>query len=387
MTVTFISNYLSHHQLPFCLEMQRQLGEGFRFVATDKISEKRLLLGYPNLNRTYPFVIRAYEDDLQDKQAYELVDRADVVIIGSAPLKYVQCRLANRKLTFLYTERIYKKSVQYWKLPVRLLRFWKTYGRYRSLYLLCSSAYTASDFAKTFTFLNKAYRWGYFPATKRYDDIEQLMKQKIPGSLVWAGRFIDWKHPEYVVEIASRLKAAGYQFRINMIGNGEMLETIRQMVTERNLQEQVILTGAMSPEEVRQYMEQSEVYLFTSDRTEGWGAVTNEAMNSGCAVTASHIIGAVPFLVQDKENGLIYQDGDIDDLYNKVRFLLDNPQKRAAMGKTAYETITEQWNAENAAKRLLSLCEALCKGEKSPELFANGVCSKAPLLKNNWYKS
>jgi hypothetical protein len=37
----------------------------------------------------------------------------------------------------------------------------------------------------------------------------------------------------------------------------------------------------MPPEEVRVHMEQSNIYLFTSDFGEGWGAVLNEAMNSG----------------------------------------------------------------------------------------------------------
>ena len=36
---------------------------------------------------------------------------------------------------------------------------------------------------------------------------------------------------------------------------------------------------------------------------EGWGAVVNEAMNSGCAVVADHMIGAAPWLIRQGENG------------------------------------------------------------------------------------
>ena len=49
-------------------------------------------------------------------------------------------------------------------------------------------------------------------------------------------------------------------------------------------------------------MEKSEIFLFTSDKGEGWGAVLNESMNSACAVVASHAIGSVPFLLKDGEN-------------------------------------------------------------------------------------
>ncbi len=48
------------------------------------------------------------------------------------------------------------------------------------------------------------------------------------------------------------------------------------------------MLGAMSPDKVRAYMERADVFLFTSDFNEGWGAVLNESMNSGCAVVASH---------------------------------------------------------------------------------------------------
>lgn len=51
----------------------------------------------------------------------------------------------------------------------------------------------------------------------------------------------------------------------------------------------------MKASEVRSYMEKADIYLFTSDFNEGWGAVLNESMNSGCAVVASHAIGSVPF--------------------------------------------------------------------------------------------
>ena len=133
-------------------------------------------------------------------------------------------------------------------------------------------------------------------------------------------------------------------------------------------------------------MEQSQIFLFTSYRNEGWGAVLNESLNSGCAVVASHAIGSVPFLLQDGKNGFIYKDGDINDLFNKVKYLLDNEAERINMQKSAYETIINEWNAENAAKKLIELLTKLLNGENVETLFESGVCSKAKILKDNWFK-
>lgn len=380
MKLVFLSNYLSVHQVPFCEYMYQKLGTDFWFIATEEIEPERLTQGYSDLNSKYPFVIRAYEGDAEKQKAQQLTDEADVVMLGSAPMEYLQPRLKAQKLTFLYSERIYKTGYQAWKLPVRLWRFWNKFGRYKSLYLLCASAFTAGDFAKTGTFLHKTYKWGYFPKTHTCDDVDALISSKKPNTILWVARFIDLKHPEQVVEVARRLKAENYDFKIQMLGSGERWNAIEKMICDYDLQEQVELVGAVPAEQVRSYMDAASIFLFTSDRNEGWGAVLNESMNSACAVVASDAIGSVPFLIKDGENGLCYRSGDVDELYEKVVYLLNNPQKCETLGKNAYETITKLWCAETATERLLELCVAL--QDKKQTTYSTGPCSIAYVLKD-----
>lgn len=375
MRFVFLSNYLTIHQLPFCQYLYKKFGEAFRFVATIPTKEERLLQGYSDLNSKYPFVVRAYENAEQEKEAIRLTTEADVVIFGGAPLSYVQPRLSAKKLTFLYSERLYKSGVPTLKLPLHRLRYQIKYGRYPNLHLLCASAYTAEDFSKVGLFSGKAYAWGYFPETRQYPDISELIAKKTPRNILWAGRFLDWKHPEYVVEVARRLKDEHYDFHITMLGSGELWDATVQYVKELGLEEQVFLPGAVPSEEVRSYMESASIYLFTSDRNEGWGAVLNEAMNSGCAVVAGSSIGSVPFLLEDGKNGMIFADGNIDDLYTKTKYLLDHPDICAATGSLAYEAITNVWNADIAAQRLLDLCNVLRSGEEAPSFYTSGPCS------------
>ena len=124
-------------------------------------------------------------------------------------------------------------------------------------------------------------------------------------------------------------------------------------------------------------MERASIYLFTSDRQEGWGAVLNEAMNSGCAIIASHLAGSTPYLIQNGENGMIYHSGDLKALYQSLEILLENPGIQYELGLKAYETIINEWNAEVAAERLLSLSEYILEGKEFNELFRSGPCSKA----------
>lgn len=373
MKIVFLSNYFNHHQKPLSDELFCVTNGNYIFVATEKMSEERKNMGWGEINT--PEYVRQYDEEKDVLDG--VINDADVVIIGSAPMRMVSSRLKAKKLTFIYSERIYKEKIPYFKLPLHFLKFGRRYRRHKSLYLLCASAYTASDYARTFTFINKAYKWGYFPECKEYENIDDLIVSKKKNSLLWCARFIDLKHPEIPVRIAKRLRDDGYDFELNMIGVGEMQNDIRNMVDNLGVSDNVHFLGSMSPERVREYMEKSEIFLFTSDRNEGWGAVLNESMNSACAVVANQAIGSVPFLVKNGENGFTYEDSDEDELYSKIRLLLDNEKTRLEISKNAYLTIKEEWNAENASSKFLYLCNKIFSGEKISDLYNVGVCSNA----------
>lgn len=384
MKIVFFSNYMNHHQESVSNELYRLTDGNYYFVACEEFDEKRLSLGYEDMNKRYDFIIRPYEDKEQEKLALNLALDADVMIFGSGNRKYLNARMKQKKLAFMYSERLYKKGFNLIKLLPRVYRAYLTSRRCRknNLHMLCASAYTPLDMNRFFEF-NKLYKWGYFPEVTTYSDVNALIEQKKKNSIVWVARFIDWKHPEIPVEIAKHLKADGYDFGLKMIGSGEELEKIKAMVERENLEDVVDIAGSMSPIEVRKNMEESEIFLTTSDKQEGWGAVLNESMNSACAVVASHAIGSAPFLINDGENGFIYQDGNFEDVCKKIKYLLDNPKKRKELSKNAYDTMISEWNPENAAKKVLELSEYLLNGNNGTP-FKNGVCSKAEILKDDW---
>ena len=388
MKITFFSDYLNHHQLPFCLKMSELLGEDFKFISTVAMQEYRVQLGYKDLSKDFPFVITTYDSEENEQEAMRLAIESDVVIHGMASEKYVKARMKLNKLTFRYSERIFKSGKWHILSPRVMSLLLKNHVRYnkKNMYVLCASAYTAGDFAFGGAYKGKTYKWGYFPEVKKYDNIDELIEKKDPVSILWVGRLINCKKPEVPIIIAKRLKDEGYNFKLNIIGIGEKEEKIRQMITSFGLNDCVCMLGSMSPAEVREHMEKSSVYLFTSNFNEGWGAVLNESMNSGCAVVASHAIGSVPFLVEDGKNGFIYKNGDIDDLYRKVKKLLDNPAVAKEMGKNAYNTLCEIWNAEKAADRIIKLSYQILSGDKYPDLYKFGPCSKAECFNNNRLK-
>jgi glycosyltransferase involved in cell wall biosynthesis len=388
MKISFISNYLSHHQLPFCLEIQNLLEGQFNFIATTPTNPARLTM-YSDMNNAYSFVVRAYESDVSMKKAIELSNSSDVVIIGSAPDCFIEQRLKDGKLTFKYSERLFKEGLSLKNILRAVISIYIHHGKFRRypLYMLCASAYTAGDLALLRNYYKgKMYRWGYFPELKEYD-IELLMKSKNSGciKILWAGRFLEWKHPETVVAVAKRLVTENVNFKIKMIGDGQELARIKKMSAKMELENHIDFLGAMTPNDVRRHMELTNIVLFTSDFNEGWGAVLNEAMNSGCAVVASHAIGSVPFLVKNHENGVIYVNGDVGDMCTKVATIACNTDLCEKLGRNAYLTLKNTWNAKVAAERLMKLIDHINKSD-SCDLYTDGPCSIAEKLQNDWFK-
>lgn len=384
MKVVFLSNFYNHHQSELCEQLHKQTGGDFYFIQYRKMSEERGKLGWGQ-QEVPSYVVNAFGDEQQAKYAQTLINEADVLILG-ADEKKVEQRLIDGKLTFKYTERIYKEQNSVLRRIVHSIRYRIEFCRYKNFYLLCAGAYVSMDFWRNGVFHNKAYKWGYFPAVKRYERIKAIVEKKERNSILWVGRFIEYKHPEIVVEIAKKLKNEGVDFHIRMIGIGELEEKIRSNILDEGLQGEITMCGAMSPDEVRSYMEKSSIFLFTSDFGEGWGAVLNESMNSGCAVVASHAIGAAPYLVRDGINGCLYRNGNYESLYNKVVTLLKNKEYCSQLGLKAYDTITNEWNAEIAAKRFIQLSKSLLVKGCRPINFEKGICSSAERMANDWYE-
>ena len=381
MTFTFVSNYINHHQIPLCDALYERLGRGFAFIQTMPMEAERVEMGWGVAENEIPYVMCLYEDE------YECLKRimeSDVVLFGwTGREDIVMPRLQSGKTTLRVSERLYREGQ--WKAvsPRGLIAKYREHIRYRkeNVCMLCAGAYAASDFRLIGAYPDKLFKWGYFTKLRTYGDgaFAAMKPKEGPLQIVWAGRFIPLKHPEYAVRLGAALQKNGHAFRIHMLGGGEMEAALKQEIRREGLSESFVFYGYTGPEQVRDVMEKCHIHLFTSNHLEGWGAVVNEGMNSGCVEVVDARVGAAPFLIRHGENGLLYQSGSYDEMEALVFDLFENWEARRAMGRAAYETIRDMWNAEHAAAALLQFSDRLRQGKIVPE--KEGPLSPAPVIK------
>lgn len=384
-SVSLFSNYLNGHQLPVCQAiLAQQTVKDFHFVSLSNDFE---VVGRERLDDEYPFVIKAYKEGANANLAMDHALGDDLVIFGDMAGKeqYVSARMRSNLLSFRYAERLLKRGLGWRLFPPKIKRTKDWFLRYadKRFYCLCASAYTSHDLSLFGFPQNKCFKWGYFPSVNitpecshHHDKLE----------LLWVGRLIDWKRPVMALEAATFLLKNGIPFRLRVVGDGRLSDTLRREVGRRGLGDYVSLCGEQPHLEACRLMRESDILLVTSNRKEGWGAVINEAMSCGCVVIASAIAGAAPYLIEDGVNGLLFASDDVSGMCRRIQSLTDGGSEAVAeMGNRARQTILESWNANEAAKRLFSLASSLDDGLGSP--YRDGPCSPAEIYTDDWYPS
>ena len=385
MKLTTVSNYINHHRIPLSNELYRALGEDYHFIQTEPMDEERVKMGWGKELKQIPY-LKMYYDEPEACQ--QMIMDSDIVIYsGLEEESYIQPRLQKGLPVIRGSERLYREGQ--WKAisPRGLRKKYLDHTRYHNapVYLLCHGAYVASDFHIVRAYPDKMFKWGYFTEVKEYD-LEQLFAQKVNSrmrgreciSILWAGRFMPLKHPEYAIETAKILKQLNKNFHLDMIGGGEMEQACKNLVKQYGLEKEVTFHEFMQPTAVREFMERADIFIFSSNHLEGWGAVLNESMNSACAVVAGSGIGAVPFLIEDGHNGLIYPNEKMHACIRQVVRLVEDEELRKKLGRNAYQTMVTLWNPQVASKRLLNFCENILSGKVEGE--ETGPLSKAEIL-------
>lgn len=381
MKITFVSNYINHHQIPLAEELYAVLGGEYRFIQTEEMETERIQMGWDSHTESLPYLLKYYEKPEESKK---LIADSDVVVFGGTDDEsYITKRLEAHKPVIRCSERLYRNGQ--WKAvsPRGLRKKYLDHTRYRKspVYLLCAGAYVPSDFHIVRAYPKKMFRWGYFPPFVKQDMdslMEEKRKKRVPR-ILWSGRLLELKHPEAALAAAAFLKKEGFSFELVLVGGGEMEQTLQEQIRQEQLEDVVQLKGFLRPEEVRRQMEQADIFLFTSDYREGWGAVVNEAMNSGCAVVANVAAGACPYLIEHGQNGLLYQNKHREELFAHVKRLLQKQELREQLGRNAYKTIADFWNAGHACEVLLLLCRKLL-GEEELAAPSYGPGSLAPVI-------
>lgn len=138
--------------------------------------------------------------------------------------------------------------------------------------------------------------------------------------LVFAGRFVETKNPDQLVAALTRLQ--DLPWTCVMLGDGPLLESVRETVAGSGLTERFSLPGWVTPGQVVSQFARSDILVLPS-RSEGLSVVGVQALAMGLSLVLSDAGGNLE-LVRDGENGFLFPVGDVDALTAALRRLLSD---------------------------------------------------------------
>lgn len=132
-------------------------------------------------------------------------------------------------------------------------------------------------------------------------------------------------------------------------------EKIYKIVEEYNLSGKVIFTGFR--EDTPDILSAMDIFAFPS-HSESFGNALIEAMAMEKPSVSTNSHGILDIAV-DGETGLLFERKNADDLYKKLKFLIDSPDKRNKFGCAARKHVVENFDIEKRTVKLIELYKKL----------------------------
>lgn len=379
MTIAYCVNIWNHYQGAFCRAMAELLGDDFKMVLFTPIGDKGDFDGSKGGSGAVkqpwvvdapnePWIVQApsCRNDLETGPWNKILEDSDVAIIGycgEMSLESIRKREREGKSTYFIGERLFKE-------PIRVLDVMNPRKLKRLLWLhnllkgkntsyLEISHYGCEDLKFLHVCEGRIYQWGYFPATSDICPVK-LRSEKL--RLGWCGRLIDWKHVEYIVRAAALLEPSVLDCcDFTIVGEGPEKRALIDLAKELSVDRYIKFETYKPVNETMEFMRSLDVYMFPSDRGEGWGVALMEAMDKGCVPIANESAGASKELIVDGENGFLFRDGDIKEIANTITRLVTHRELLDVLSRNAW-ALMQSWSPQRAAKILVDLC----KGNELP---------------------
>jgi len=180
--------------------------------------------------------------------------------------------------------------------------------------------------------------------------------------ILFFGNLVPYKGPEILLRAFSEVYQDHDEIMLLYAGRGPLKDSLKSLARDLELEDEVVFTGYVDDQDKAIYYQATDIFCLPSvTRAEAFGIVNLEAMASGLPIVASRL-GGIPDLVQEGENGILFEPEAVDELARALLYLVDNPTERERMGR-AGEIMAEDYSWAKIAQRTEKVYQELLEGE------------------------
>lgn len=189
-----------------------------------------------------------------------------------------------------------------------------------------------------------------FTPTAQHRDNDPI-KLVSTGSLIWT------KGYEYLLISVSMLIDKGIKAELHIIGEGSERSRILFTAQDLNIASQVVLHGKLSPSEVIQQLQQSDIFILSS-LSEGVSNAVLEAMSCGLPVVTTEC-GGMREAIQDGVEGFVVPVRDPESMADALQKLAEDPDLRTKMGRAGRERILNEFHSQQQIEAFVKMFESV----------------------------
>lgn len=155
-----------------------------------------------------------------------------------------------------------------------------------------------------------------------------------------------------VAELPERMRA-GLEVRLIGPDPDRRAADVAGRITRLRLQQTIVMTGALSPEQVREELRRASIFVLPS-YAEGLPNALLEAMACGLPCVTSSV-GAVSELITNGSQGILIRPGDTKALTDALRRLIEQPVLRRRLGQSAQLRASRDFSQDKVSLSLAAL--------------------------------
>lgn len=157
-----------------------------------------------------------------------------------------------------------------------------------------------------------------------------------------------------LLRATAALRARGFDVGTLIVGEGETRAELETQISRLDLAPYVELAGESG--DVRPYLECLDVFVLTSVAVETFSNAALEAMACGLPIVSSEI-GGMPELLAFG-GGLGYSPGNVEELTERLAWLLEDRERRERLGREARRAAVEHFSWERMVEEFSTMLGA-----------------------------
>ena len=191
--------------------------------------------------------------------------------------------------------------------------------------------------ANIITIHNSYNSYIFKPPSIEGENFLALNETKI--NIISVGSYNKIKNQILLLNAIKKVKYQCSEIHLTLVGDGWLQEEYKKFVLENELNEIVTIKDFMPHHQLVNEYYNSDIFVLTSIK-ETFGIVLLEAMACGVPVIASITDGSVS-VIEDNLDGLLFQNGNLDDLVTKIMSLVQCKQLRQRMREFGYKKVAK----------------------------------------------